>query len=78
MEPIREASAQINVAGRALPRALQTLPEDQAIVLRDVYFGCKFHRGVAEGLNVPLGTVKSRVRLALARMRLAVGDQQAS
>lgn len=73
-----EACVHINVAGRALQRALETLPEDQAIVLREVYFGCKSHREVAEELNVPLGTVKSRVRLALARMRLAVGDQHAS
>lgn len=73
-----EASAHINVTGRALRRALETLPEDQAIVLREVYFGCKSHREVAAELNVPLGTVKSRIRLALARMRLAVGDQQAS
>lgn len=73
-----EASVHINLAGRALRRALETLPEDQATVLREVYFGCKSHREVAEDLNVPLGTVKSRVRLALARMRLAVGDQQAT
>jgi len=73
-----EASAQITVCGRALRRALDTLPEDQAVVLREVYFGCKSHREVAEALNVPLGTVKSRIRLALARMRLAVGDQQAN
>lgn len=73
-----EASAHSNVAGRALQRALETLPEDQAVVLREVYFGCKSHREVAEELNVPLGTVKSRIRLALARMRLAVGDQHAS
>jgi len=48
------------------------------VVLREVYFGCKSHRQVAAELNVPLGTVKSRVRLALARMRLAVGDHQPS
>lgn len=70
-----EASAHTTVTGRALQRALETLPEDQAIVLREVYFGCKSHREVAAELNVPLGTVKSRVRLALARMRLAVGLQ---
>ncbi|MGZ5357304.1 MAG: sigma-70 family RNA polymerase sigma factor [Rhodospirillales bacterium] len=73
-----EASVHINATGRALQRAMRTLPEDQAVVLREVYFGCKSHRQVAAELNVPLGTVKSRVRLALARMRLAVGDQQPS
>jgi RNA polymerase sigma-70 factor (ECF subfamily) len=75
--PDPEACVRINAASRDLQRALGTLPEDQAVVLREVYFGCKSHREVAVELNVPLGTVKSRVRLALARMRLAVGDQQA-
>jgi RNA polymerase sigma-70 factor (ECF subfamily) len=71
-----EAWVHLNATGRALQRAMRTLPEDQAVVLREVYFGCKSHRQVAAELNVPLGTVKSRVRLALARMRVAVGDQQ--
>jgi RNA polymerase sigma-70 factor (ECF subfamily) len=76
--PDPEACVHINATGRELQRALGTLPEDQAVVLREVYFGCKSHRELAAELNVPLGTVKSRIRLALARMRLAVGDQQPS
>lgn len=54
------------------------MPEDQARVLREAYFGCNSHREAATELKVPLGTETSRVRLALACMRLAVADQQAT
>lgn len=73
--PDPEAAAHRGSAGRELQRAIAALPVDQAMVLRAVYFGNRSHREVAQALDLPLGTVKSRIRLALARIRLAVDTQ---
>jgi RNA polymerase sigma-70 factor (ECF subfamily) len=59
---------------RRLRRAVGTLPEEQAVVLRKNFFEDKPHGVIADELNLPLGTVKSRVRLALAKLRDALRD----
>ncbi len=53
----------------ALRAALEALPPAQASILRRAYFRGMSLRAIAEEDGVPLGTVKSRVRLALARLR---------
>lgn len=54
--------------------AMMELPADQKEVL-DLAFGQGFsHREIADHLDLPLGTVKSRVRLAMAKMRVLIGD----
>ncbi len=55
---------------------LNTLPQDQLQVLTLMYFQGKSGQEVANELNIPLGTVKSRVRLALQKMRLVVSAPQ--
>lgn len=57
-----------------LRQAITQLPEEQAELLRICYFGDKSHRQVARELGLPLGTVKSRLRLALSRLRLVLKD----
>jgi len=52
-----------------LRNAMDDLPADQIEVLQKAFFEDKSHSVVAEELNLPLGTVKSRIRLALSRMR---------
>lgn len=49
---------------------LQQLPPDQRQVLARVYLQGKSHSEAAQELGLPLGTVKSRVRLALQKMEL--------
>lgn len=44
--------------------SLDQLPDEQQLVIRKVYMEAKSHAEVAEELQLPLGTVKSRVRLA--------------
>lgn len=61
--------------GSILKRSIAALPTEQAEVIRKAYFEDKSHRAIAEELGVPLGTVKSRIRLALSRMRAGVEDQ---
>ena len=54
--------------------ALRTLPEDQRGVL-DLAFGQGWsHREIAERLDLPLGTVKSRIRLAMDKLRTSLGE----
>ncbi len=52
--------------------SLLTLPAEQTEVLAKVYLEDKSHAEVAAELKLPLGTVKSRVRLALNKLKLVV------
>jgi len=52
--------------------AVAALPDHQQQCVSMVYFGGLTHNEVAEQLHIPLGTVKSRIRLALSRLRQAV------
>jgi RNA polymerase sigma factor (sigma-70 family) len=49
--------------------ALARLPEEQALVLRLSFFEERPHARIAAELGIPLGTVKSRVRLAVNHLR---------
>ncbi len=50
-------------------RAMDTLSVEQRDVLQEIYMKGKTHSEVAEETGLPLGTVKSRVRLAMNKMR---------
>ncbi len=52
-----------------IARALAELPETQLEVIRLAYFDGLSHGEIAERLAQPLGTVKSRIRLGLNRLR---------
>lgn len=52
-----------------LRAALRGLPPEQAEVLRLSYYEEQPHARIAQKLGIPLGTVKSRVRLAVANLR---------
>jgi RNA polymerase sigma-70 factor (ECF subfamily) len=49
---------------------LKELPQEQAQILAKVYMEGKSHSEVAEDLQLPLGTVKSRVRLAMQKLQI--------
>jgi RNA polymerase sigma-70 factor (ECF subfamily) len=55
--------------------ALATLSVTQRRVIELSFFADTPHSGIATALNIPLGTVKSRIRLALARLREALGTE---
>ncbi|MBP8252335.1 MAG: sigma-70 family RNA polymerase sigma factor [Herpetosiphon sp.] len=57
-----------------LQSALAQLPSDQRDPLNLVYFGGLTQAEAAEQLDVPLGTLKSRIRLALQRLRHVLGS----
>jgi RNA polymerase sigma factor (sigma-70 family) len=55
--------------------ALKDLNPEQAEVVRMSFYEDKSHSVIAEELGVPLGTVKSRLRLAFGRIRKTLGDE---
>jgi RNA polymerase sigma-70 factor (ECF subfamily) len=59
---------------RRIRDALSQLPAEQAEVIRKAFFEDKVHAEIEKELSIPLGTVKSRLRLAMNRLRAALGD----
>lgn len=55
-----------------LGRALQALPPAQRELVEKAYFGDMSHSEIARETGLPLGTIKSRLRLALDRLRHAM------
>jgi RNA polymerase sigma-70 factor (ECF subfamily) len=55
-----------------LAAALRALPDEQRKALTLAYFGHLTHHEIAERLDLPLGTVKSRIALAMRRLRTAL------
>jgi RNA polymerase sigma-70 factor (ECF subfamily) len=56
--------------------ALKDLPADQIQVVELSFFAEKPHSQIATELGIPLGTVKSRLRLAMSRLKRALGDAE--
>ncbi len=52
-----------------LAEALKELPEKQRVLIERAYFGDLTHSEIAAETGLPLGTIKSRIRLALDRLR---------
>lgn len=71
-DPVSRAGADRAEAGR-LRRLLDDLPDEQRDVLLLVHHGGLSQREIARVTGLPLGTVKSRLRLGLARVRLLAG-----
>jgi RNA polymerase sigma-70 factor (ECF subfamily) len=56
--------------------AVDALPDNQREILRlSIYRGAT-HGEIAQAIGAPLGTVKSRIRLAMGRLRLALGREE--
>lgn len=75
-EPEAEQLISQAQSARRLRAAIDALPSDQSEVLRKNFFEDKAHSVIAEELELPLGTVKSRVRLALTKLRQALRDTE--
>lgn len=64
-----DEEAERNLERERIRRALQVLPEAQQQVIILAYFEGYSQSEIAERLNQPLGTVKTRVRLAMQKLR---------
>jgi RNA polymerase sigma factor (sigma-70 family) len=58
----------------AVRRALEHLPPEQVDIIRLSFFDEASHSTIAARLGLPIGTVKSRIRLAFGRLRVALDD----
>jgi len=58
----------------AVKEALSRLPEEQQAVIVLSFMKGLAHGEIAEHLGLPLGTVKSRIRLAFKHMRAELGE----
>jgi RNA polymerase sigma-70 factor (ECF subfamily) len=76
--PDPEPSAHENISkaqdAAHLREILAELPGEQQQVLRLAFFEEKPHGEIAAELGIPLGTVKSRIRLAMKRIRTEFGE----
>jgi len=70
-----ESIVEKNLQIERLRDALKDLPIDQAKALSLAFLGGYTHREIAERLKEPIGTVKTRIRLALRKLR-DVMDQE--
>jgi len=64
--------AQQDRVGESIRAGLEELPREQSEILTKVYLEGKSHQQTSEELKLPLGTVKSRVRLALKKLEVLV------
>jgi RNA polymerase sigma-70 factor (ECF subfamily) len=70
--PHAESTLIMMERNRMLDSALAELPDEQRSALRGAYFSGRSLREVAEAQDVPLGTIKTRLRLALERLRKVI------
>jgi RNA polymerase sigma-70 factor (ECF subfamily) len=68
-EPDQEDVLALQQESERLGQALAQLPEKQRELIMKAYFGDLSHSEIAEQTGLPLGTIKSRIRLALEKLR---------
>ncbi len=67
--PRGDTHTETELVKEEIREAIATLPREQAELLRIFYFEDKTHSVISDELGLPLGTVKSRLRLAVAKLR---------
>jgi len=77
-EPLAAPTADVILAaehrGARVGAALAALPAEQLEVIRLAFFDDRPHADIERVLGIPLGTVKSRLRLAMSRLRKLLED----
>ncbi|HEX4110537.1 MAG TPA: sigma-70 family RNA polymerase sigma factor [Solirubrobacteraceae bacterium] len=63
---------------QGLRAAIDDLPAEQSRVIELAYYGGFTHTEIASILDAPIGTVKGRMRLGLAKLRTALGEGAAA
>lgn len=71
-EPDQAEALALQQDSARLRAAIASLPRQQRAMIEQAYFGDLSHREIAAETGLPLGTIKSRIRLALDRLRHAM------
>jgi len=71
-----ETQALVDEREARVRAALEELSREQALVLRLSFYMEKPHAEIARELGIPLGTVKSRVRLAMGKIRVMLENER--
>jgi RNA polymerase sigma factor (sigma-70 family) len=66
-------SSEIPIEAIGVREILKNLPEDQQFVVDYLYFKGYSQSELADEFNIPLGTVKTRLRLAMQHLRTTLG-----
>ncbi len=74
-EPAADHAVEAAQNSERLRAAMTVLPAEQQEILRLAYFEDLPHSAIAERCDMPLGTVKSRIRLALTKLRKTLKDR---
>ena len=72
-EPDQEDALALQQDSERLRAAILELPEKQRLLVERAFFGDLSHSEIATETGLPLGTIKSRIRLALDRLRHEMG-----
>jgi RNA polymerase sigma-70 factor (ECF subfamily) len=72
--PLPDAGVAASEIEARVRDALAVLPDEQMRVIELSFFQERAHAEIARVLDIPLGTVKSRLRLAMARLRSLLDD----
>lgn len=70
-----ETAVQLTLQKRRVRQAIISLPETQKEVLALAYFKGYSHSEIAEALDLPLGTVKGRIRGGMQKLRALLQDE---
>ena len=72
-EPDQADTIALQQETEILGAAIAALPDKQRELIEKAYYGELTHSEIAAQTGLPLGTIKSRIRLALDRLRHAIG-----
>ena len=73
-----EQAAYANLEREQVLESLKSLPAEQRQVVLLSYYKGYSHSEIAEKLGQPLGTVKTRLRLALQKLRASLANREGS
>jgi RNA polymerase sigma-70 factor (ECF subfamily) len=69
------AAVALELSGEEVRKALADLPAEQRQTIELAYYGGYSQSEIATAMEVPLGTVKGRVRIALDKLRTSLADR---